>query len=106
MKAWIRAFLISCLLTLCGMFVNYRSYAANNHLKWKYDIPGGECLNEVGFGLSAFHTYGITPDQADTHKLSFDVINFVLTLVIVTLMIRAADYIIVKIMKKYMTREL
>ena len=78
---------IALVITLAGLYINYRFYLENRHLRWSLKNHGGEITIESGFGLRAVHIYGMTPDQATTHKLVFDPLNFILCLLALTAII-------------------
>lgn len=100
MKKLLIASLISLATTLLGLWVNYSHYQKTGHLLLAIKMWGGECLDERGFGLDVFHTYGMTPDQADTVKISFDPIGFVLTLVLIALLVYVILFLSDRIRKK------
>ena len=78
---------IALVITLAGLYINYRCYLEHQHLRWSLKQHGGEITIENGFGLRAVHVYGMTADQAATHKLVFDPLNFILCHVAVTAVI-------------------
>ncbi|MBQ7502454.1 hypothetical protein IJT93_07035 [bacterium] len=65
-------------INLLGMYINYRCFLQRNYLKWSFKVMGGECMSETGFGLSVFHTYGMSPEETDGHNLSFSPVNFII----------------------------
>ena len=84
MKKILSLLFCSVVMTLMGTFINYRYYLGNRHLLWAKKTWGGECMNENGFGLNVFHTYGMTPDQPDTVSLRFDPVSFIITVLFIT----------------------
>ena len=87
MKKILIPFLISLCLSCTGLVLNYRHYLDTHHLLLARKTWGGECMNENGFGLNVFHTYGMTPEQADTVSLRFDPLSLILTILILTLIL-------------------
>ncbi len=78
---------IALVITLTGLYINYRYFLEHQHLRWSLKHHGGEITIENGFGLRAVHVYGMTPDQAASHKLVFDALNFLVFLLAVTAVI-------------------
>lgn len=100
MKKILIAFLISLVPTFLGLWVNYAHFQKTGHLLLAVKMWGGECLDERGFGLDVFHTYGMTPDQADTAKISFDPISFLLTVVLFTAIVLLLMFLSDRLRKK------
>lgn len=96
MKRILISLLCSLCLTLIGAWVNYNHYLNTRHLLLAKKTWGGECMNENGFGINVFHTYGMTPDQVGTDSLRFDPISFLITL----LLIAAVIYLILFLIHK------
>lgn len=68
-------------LALCvsGCLVNYRSYTDQHRLKWAAKHFGGEITIEYGFGWESVHVYGMTPEESDSHKITFSVYSLLLS---------------------------
>ena len=86
MKKVIIAIVLAALVCLAGMYVNYRTYKQENRLKFAIRHHGGEITIEEGFGLQAIHTYGMTPEQSDTHDLRFSAFHLLIWLAVCAVM--------------------
>lgn len=93
----IAALLVSLVVNLCGMLANYLAFNNTNYLWLSFKMWGGECMSESGFGLRVFHVYGMTPDQATSHSLSFDPVNLVVQVVVVAVVARLVMLVIAKV---------
>ena len=71
MKPSILALILSVVINLVGMYVNYKSFEETKYLKLAYKMYGGECLIEFGFGLRVLHKYSMRKDQPSTATLHF-----------------------------------
>ncbi|MBQ9886677.1 MAG: hypothetical protein IJM37_07460 [Lachnospiraceae bacterium] len=91
--------IISCVITAIGMLVNYIEYTNTNYLKWAFRMPGGECLNENGFGLNVFHTYAMSLEDTNSHHLTFSIISLILSIVVFAAVIFLLLFVIDKILK-------
>lgn len=78
-----RLAIISLVLALIvctvGCAVNYREYADRHYLKWSIKNHGGEITIEHGFGWRSVHIYGMSPEDSDSHKVTFSPISLVLS---------------------------
>lgn len=79
--------IISLLVCTAGCAVNYLSFQKTGHFPLAYRIYGGECMNEVGFGLSAFHTYAMEINGTDSVHLGFSLYNFMIWWLVIALVI-------------------
>ena len=98
MKKVIIAIVLAALVCLAGMYVNYRTYKQENRLKFAIRHHGGEITVEEGFGLQAIHTYGMTPEQSNTHDLRFSIAGLLIWLVacavLIYVLLSVAGYLI------------
>ena len=78
MKRFGLSFLISLIINLLGLGYEYLSWRTQHYLPLALQFPGGECLGQYGFGLYAFHIYGMTPDQVSSHSVAFRPLLFLL----------------------------
>ena len=91
--------IISLIINIVLMIINYIYYLNNKHLLFGFKMYGGECLNENGFGLNVFHTYAMRPGQSDTVKINFTLTGFIVFLLLTTLIIYLIQLIIYKLKK-------
>ena len=87
MKKLLLSAIISLLIVLAGMLVNYRAYQEDHYLKYSIKNHGGEITIEYGFGLEAVHIYTMEMGGHDSHRLRFDLVNFLLSLAGITLIV-------------------
>ena len=100
MKKLFLSVIISLLIVLAGMLVNYRAYQKDHHLKYSIRNHGGEITIEYGFGLEAVHIYTMEMGGHDSHRLRFDIVNFLLSLAAITLIVFVAMTIVTHIMNR------
>lgn len=91
---------VSLLIVLAGMFVNYRSYQEDHHLKYSIRMHGGEITIEHGFGLEAVHIYAMEPGGHDSHRLRFDPIGFLLYFAVIAVIVFAVSSAVSIVRKK------
>jgi len=89
--------IISILILLVGMLINYLYYLNNKHLLLAIKMYGGEILIEYGFGLRFVHIYSMFNDQNDSISLKFDLFNLIITFILIFLIVYLIVYIIKKI---------
>ena len=87
MKKLLLSAIISLLIVLIGMFINYRAYQEDHYLKYSFKNHGGEITIEHGFGLQAIHIYTMEMGGHDSHRLRFDVFSFLIYLAGITLIV-------------------
>lgn len=71
----------SLILTSVGLIVNLIWYRLNGRLLLGIRMYGGEIVIQSGFGLMFRHIYSMRPDGADSIRLSFDLLNFIMTFI-------------------------
>ncbi len=79
------AFAVSLAVCLFSMYVNYQAYQEGNYLQWSYRQHGGEITIDFAPGWRAVHIYGMTPDQKDSHSLTFSPVTLLIFLLALTL---------------------
>lgn len=87
MRKLIIAGLVSLLITLTGMYINYRSYIDTDYLKLSLKMHGGEITVENGFGLIVSHIYPMTENASASHNLRISVPGFLLTFLVIAVLI-------------------
>ncbi|MBR4456055.1 MAG: hypothetical protein IKS32_07505 [Solobacterium sp.] len=87
MKRIIIAAILSLVITLLGLGVNYYSYQNNRSLLLAWRSHGGEITAEHGFGLRAIHIYPMMEGETATHSLSFSPVSFLFAFVFLTVFI-------------------
>ena len=87
---------IAVLLSLLGTGGEYLYWLSNNRLVFSLDMPGGEMLLQIAFGLRALHTYAMTLEQTDSHSLHFSPLGFLAY----TLAFTAVIYLILTLVSK------
>ncbi|MCR5794954.1 MAG: hypothetical protein K6G61_06375 [Solobacterium sp.] len=102
MKRPVIAALSALLITLAGMYINYRSFLDTHYLKWSLKMHGGEITAENGFGLRVSHIYAMTPETSDSHSLGFSPVSFLVTF----LVIAAAVILVLSITEKISHRSI
>ena len=85
--------LIALLIIGIGMFINYRAFQQDHHLKYSIKHHGGEITIEHGFGLQAVHIYAMSPEENDSHTLRFDPISFLVFLLGITVIVYVLSWI-------------
>ena len=80
------AFLLSLGFNLVVMLINYISFIKSGHLKFCFKMFGGEITIEHGFGLMMRHIYAMRPDASDSISLRFSLINFILFVLVFTVL--------------------
>ena len=78
---------ISFVICCIGCLYNYLSFRERHYFPLAIHSWGGECMLESGFGMWAFHTYAMEEGQSGTINLRFSILNFLLYLVVITLII-------------------
>ena len=96
MKRPVIAALIALVITLAGMYINYRSFLDTQYLRWSLKMHGGEITVENGFGLRVSHIYAMTPEASNSHSLSFSPAGFL----IMFLLIAAAVFLLLTVTEK------
>ena len=91
---------VSLLIVLAGMFVNYRFYQEDHHLKYSIRMHGGEITIEHGFGLEAVHIYAMEPGGQNSHRLRFDPIGFLLYFAVIAVIVFAVSSAVSIVRKK------
>lgn len=81
------ALAVSLIINGIVQFINYRSFAENNHLKICHRMHGGEITIENGFGYFARHIYGMSIEDKTTHSLVFSWPLFLISVLIVAVLI-------------------
>ncbi len=99
MKKLIMSAAVSFVMTLTGLIINYLYYQKNGFLLLAYRVYGGEITRESGFGLTFTHIYAMTSDGRDSLSLRFNVFNFILTFLLLTLIVWLAWTIFTAIRK-------
>ena len=84
MKNLIVAFAASLAVCLVSMAINYRAYRETNYLEWSYRSHGGEITIEFAPGWHAVHIYAMSPEERDSHKLSFSPLPLAAALLVLT----------------------
>ena len=92
--------IVSGIINLIGMLVNYLSYMDRNYLKLSIKNYGGECMLESGFGLRVFHVYPMMEGQSSSHNLSFDILGFIASVLVIGVLVFVIVLLAKKIMKK------
>ena len=92
----ILSLIISSVINLVGMLINFISFNNSGHMPLAIKIPGGECLLELGFGLRAFHTYAMRMGDSDSVSFSFAPITLIVQILLIALIV----FIIITIIKK------
>ena len=92
--------IISLLVCTAGCAVNYLFFQKTGHFLLTYRIYGGECMNEVGFGLSAFHTYAMEINGTDSVHLGFSLYGFMTWWLVIALVIFQIITVIRALIKK------
>ena len=92
--------IISLLICIVGCAVNYLSFQKTGHFPLAYRIYGGEYMNEVGFGLSAFHTYAMEINGTDSVHLGFSLYGFMTWWLVIALVIFRIITVIRALIKK------
>lgn len=92
--------IISLIINIVGMFINYQSYLTNKHLLLSFKRHGGEITYENGFGISVIHKYAMNMNQSDTHTMRFSLIGLIVSLVVVFMITYLLITVIRAILKK------
>ena len=91
------SFLTALGLTIAGMLVNLAAWFSGGLMPLKYTAYGGELIMDTGFGLRAVYIYAMTPDGTNSRSLHFDIISFVICL----LVLFAAVFLIITAVRKF-----
>ncbi len=91
---------VSVFINLVGMLINYLSFVKRNYLMFSIKMPGGECMNENGFGLNVFHTYAMLPEDHDRHKLTFSILGLILSVLAIGFIVYVLLFVIRKLLRK------
>ncbi len=91
------SFLIALGLTVAGMLINLAVYLSGGVMPLVYTIYGGEMIADMGFGLQATYIYSMLPDGATTRSLRFDIVSFVICLLLLFLIV----FLIVSIVSRF-----
>ena len=83
MKRLLVSGLISLIVNVIGLVINYTYFLSNNTLMMAYKIHGGEITSEFGFGLKVNHIYSMLPNGNDTTTISFSIIIFIIGLLLI-----------------------
>lgn len=100
MKKITISLLISLLIVLIGMLINYRAYQENRYLQYSIRHHGGEITIEHGFGLQAVHIYAMDPADHDSHKLRFSLFSFLLFFIVTAILVYLLLWIAAWILKR------
>ena len=84
MKKLALAFVIAAAVILILTLIDLHNYKADGHLRFALKHHGGEITIENGLALSAVHTYGMTPEDRDSHSLRFAPVAMVISLIVLT----------------------
>ena len=79
--------IISFLLTVGGLLVNYLSFRDQGYMPLAINRFGGEITVMTGFGLKCVHIYAMTSNGRDLVSLSFSIVSFVLTFLLIAAII-------------------
>lgn len=71
---------LAVIVCAVGSYVNYNAYMKSHNLKWSVKTYGGEITIEHGFGWESVHIYGMSPEESDSHKLTFSPFSLLLSL--------------------------
>ena len=83
MKRTVISAVFSLIITSIGLIVNLIWYRLNGRLLLGIMMYGGEIVIQSGFGLMFRHIYSMRPDGTDSIRLSFDLLNFIMTFIVV-----------------------
>lgn len=79
-KILIISLVLAVIVCSVGCYMNYNAYMESHNLKWSIKNHGGEITIEHGFGWESVHIYGMTPEESDSHKLTFSPFSLLLSL--------------------------
>ena len=79
--------IISFLLTVGGLLINYLSFKDQGDMPLAIKHFGGEITVMTGFGLKCVHIYAMTPEAGDSVSLSFSIVNFILSFLAVAVIV-------------------
>lgn len=79
--------IISFLITLAGLLINYLSFKDQGSMPLAINHFGGEITVMTGFGLRCVHIYAMTPDGRDLVSLSFSMMSFILTFLLIAVIV-------------------
>ena len=89
--------IVSFLITLAGLLINYLSFKDQGDMPLAIKHFGGEITVMTGFGLKCVHIYAMTPEAGDSVSLSFSIVSFVLTF----LLIAAIIYVLLSLFRLF-----
>ena len=92
--------IVSGIINLAGMLINYLSFIDRNYLKLSIRNYGGECMLERGFGLRVFHIFPMVEGESSSHNLSFDILGLIVSVVVIGALVFAILFIVKKIIRK------
>ena len=92
--------IVSAIINLVGMLINYLSFLDRNYLKLAIKNYGGECMLESGFGLRVFHSYPMMEGQTSSHNLSFDILGLIASVLIIGILVFVILLLVKKIIRK------
>lgn len=99
MENIIISFIMALGLCLSGLGINYAFFRRYGWLKFAINTYGGEIIVEDGFGLTARHIYTMTSEWSDSVSLSFNIISFIIWLLVIWLILYLFALLAGKIVK-------
>lgn len=80
-KILIISLVLALIICAVGSYVNYSAFKDRHNLKWSKKHHGGEITIEYGFGWESVHTYGMSLEDHDSHKIVFSLYSLLLSFV-------------------------
>ena len=80
--------LLSALMNLCMMGINYVHYQNNGWFLFGLRSHGGEISIEYTVGLTAVHIYAMTPEESNSHSLRFSPLLLLASIVVLFFVLR------------------
>ena len=87
MKHLYLPFGIALILDIIGTVINFLGFRSSGHFPLGFRTYGGECMMESGFGMRAFHTYAMSPEESDSVRMWFSLPDFLIWLLAGTVLI-------------------
>ena len=100
MKKLSLSLVISFVLTLIGTGINYLGFQNDRWLPLSIKMYGGEFMGQLGFGWIYRHIYSMRADESDTVSLSFSILCFLATWLLIFLIVYMIMWIIKLIRNK------
>ncbi len=100
MKKVLIAGILTLVIELMGMAVNYFYYQSNGWLLISHKGFGGEITIEHGFGLQVVHIYAMTPEDSGSVMLRFSPISFITFFIIIFVLVYLILFAAEKLQKK------